>query len=308
IKKQVGGGMEGWIKLHRKTLENPVVCKDSDYIAVWMYLLLNATHKEYQTMFSGERITLQPGQLITGRKTIAEKFNIHESKVQRILKSFEIEQQIEQQNSNKNRLISILSWSEYQGSEQQIEQQVNNNRTTTEQQVNTNKNVKNKENEKNDEKDSRPDSIETILGLNVKQDAIPNNSDADSERKISVQEYRSQITAKYLQRRGKGLVISNTDEEEIDKYISDRIPLRTVLSGIDQSFDTFKPKHGRDEIRSLKRCSPIIFDLHAKQGTVPTAEASGSVPEADTVPPEEKGNDNVIDLLEQLKRMRGDTG
>src|SRR5690606_9988986 len=40
-------------------------------------------------------------------------------------------------------------WLDYQDAEQQIEQQVNNNRTTTEQQVNTNKNVKNLKNEKN---------------------------------------------------------------------------------------------------------------------------------------------------------------
>lgn len=145
--------MEGWIKLHRKILDNPIVCKDSDHIAVWTYLLLNATHKEYSVVFSGEKIMLQPGQLITGRKVISEKFKISESKVQRILKSFEIEQQIEQQNGNKNRLVSILSWSDYQTGEQQDEQQVNNKRTTTEQQVNTNKNVKNVKNVKNDKKE-----------------------------------------------------------------------------------------------------------------------------------------------------------
>lgn len=143
--------MDGWIKLHRKTLENPVVCKDSDHLAVWMYLLMNATHKEYPAIFAGEKIMLQPGQLITGRKSISEKFDIHESKVQRILKSFEIEHQIEQQNSNKNRLISILSWSEYQSDEQQNEQPVNNKRTTDEQQMNTNKNVKNVKNKRTKE-------------------------------------------------------------------------------------------------------------------------------------------------------------
>ncbi|MFD1990065.1 hypothetical protein ACFSGI_08845 [Paenibacillus nicotianae] len=145
--------MEGWIKLHRKMMDNPVVCKDSDHIAVWMYLLLNATHKEYPVLFAGEKIILQPGQLITGRQTISVKLKISESKAQRILKTFESEQQIEQQKSNKNRLISILSWHDYQESEQQNEQQLNNKRTTTEQQVNTNKNVKNIKNDKNVEKE-----------------------------------------------------------------------------------------------------------------------------------------------------------
>lgn len=135
--------MEGYIKLHRSILDNPIVCKDSDYFAVWSYLLLNATHKEYDVLFKGKRTTLKPGQLITGRKKISENFNINENKVQRILKTFEIEQQIKQQTSSQNRLISIVNWEEYQGERHQNEQQVNNECTTNEQRVNTNKNVKN---------------------------------------------------------------------------------------------------------------------------------------------------------------------
>ena len=28
--------MEGWIKLHRKTLDNPIITKDSDYLAEYI--------------------------------------------------------------------------------------------------------------------------------------------------------------------------------------------------------------------------------------------------------------------------------
>lgn len=146
----IGGvNVAGWIKLHRKMLDNPVVCKDSDHLAVWTYLLLNATHSDYPEMFNGKKIILKPGQLITGRKVISVKFKISESKVQRILKLFENEQQIAQQTGNKNRLITILSWEDYQGREHQNEQQLNNKRTTSEQQVNTYKNNKNIKNEIN---------------------------------------------------------------------------------------------------------------------------------------------------------------
>ena len=48
-------------------------------------------------------------------------------------------------HGNKNRLITILKWNEYQTSEHQS----NNNRTTIEQQSNTYKNVKNDNNVKN---------------------------------------------------------------------------------------------------------------------------------------------------------------
>lgn len=145
--------MQGWIKLFRMILDNPIVTKDSDYFAVWIYLLLLATHQEKDVLFKGKRITLKKGQLITGRKEIAKKFKIDESKVQRILKSFENEHQIEQQSGNRNRLVTIVSWEDYQQIEQQNEQQVNNNCTTDEQQVNTNKNVKNIKNDKNVKKE-----------------------------------------------------------------------------------------------------------------------------------------------------------
>lgn len=140
----------GWVKLHRKMLDNPIIMKDAEHLAVWMYLLLNATHSEYPALFKGEKITLQPGQLITGRKSIAGALDVSESKVTRILNAFESEQQIEQQTSNKNRLITVINWDKYQLCDQQTEQQLNNKRTTTEQQLNTNNNDKNNKNGKNE--------------------------------------------------------------------------------------------------------------------------------------------------------------
>lgn len=129
---------DGYIAIYRKILNNPIVCKDSDYLAIWIYLLLNATYKEQKVLFKGEPIILKKGQLITGRKIISQKLCIDENKVQRILKSFENAHQIKQQTSNKNRLITIVNWEMYQKDEQQNKQQLNNKRTTTEQQLNTN--------------------------------------------------------------------------------------------------------------------------------------------------------------------------
>lgn len=113
---------QGWIKLHRKIFENPVVTKDADHLAVWVYLLAKATHKEYPAIFKGQKIMLQPGQLITGRKSIGEKLKIEETKVKRILTSFENDQQIARQRSNRNSLISILNWQQYQEDAQQNDQ------------------------------------------------------------------------------------------------------------------------------------------------------------------------------------------
>lgn len=108
---------KGYIKLYRSLLENPVICRDSEHIAIWIYLLLNATHKGHSVMFDGKRVDLLPGQLITGRRSMAKTLKISDSKVQRVLKLFEIEHQIEQQTTTRNRLVSVVNWDSYQSSE-----------------------------------------------------------------------------------------------------------------------------------------------------------------------------------------------
>lgn len=118
---------EGWIKLYRSIEHNPIVNKDPDYFRVWCHLLLQATHTGYDVMFNGKRIKLKPGQFTSGRKRISEATKVNESKVTRILKTFESEQQIEQQTTSRCTLITILNWDIYQHSEQQIEQQLNSN-------------------------------------------------------------------------------------------------------------------------------------------------------------------------------------
>ena len=137
--------MEGWIKLHRKILDNPIVCKDGETFAIWIYLLLNATHKEIPALFKGKKITLKEGQLITGIISISKKLKINKDKVQRTLKCFEDDNQIEQQTSNKNRLISILNWNKYQEVDKQFDKQMINKCETNDKQLITNKNERNKE-------------------------------------------------------------------------------------------------------------------------------------------------------------------
>ena len=138
----------GWIKLHRSLFDNPCVTQSSEHLTIWLYLMTHATPRPYKTYFAGQEITLQAGQLITSRKSIAKCVNsgISDSKVHRVLKAFENAHQIEQQTSNKNRLITLLNWDKYQMGEHQNEQPVNNRRTTNEQQLNTNREYKNIDN------------------------------------------------------------------------------------------------------------------------------------------------------------------
>ncbi len=136
--------MSGWISIHRKLKESSVY-SDSQAVHLWLHLLLTANHKPNQFVMNGKLITVDRGQLLTGRKALSTATGINESKIQRLLKLFEELEMIEQQTSSKNRLISIINYSKHQSSEQQM----NNKRTTDEQQMNTNNNVLNKYNNVN---------------------------------------------------------------------------------------------------------------------------------------------------------------
>lgn len=146
--------MQGWIKLHRKLLNNPIFT-NSEALHLWIYLLLNANHQDNEFYFNMTKVTVEKGQLITGRKKLAEATGINQSKINRILKMLKSEQLIEQQTNNRYSIITIVKWLKYQESEQLIEQQMNNKRTTDEQQMNTNKNDKKEKNEENDKNNIR---------------------------------------------------------------------------------------------------------------------------------------------------------
>ncbi len=111
----------GYVKVYRSLLDHEII-RDSEALAVWLFLLLNATYKPYGSFFNGHWVILQPGQLITGRKSISEKTGVGESKVRRVLKRLKRAQQIDQQTSNTSSLITVLSWDRYQSSGQQADQ------------------------------------------------------------------------------------------------------------------------------------------------------------------------------------------
>jgi DNA-binding transcriptional regulator YhcF (GntR family) len=135
----------GWISLHRKLLDNPIASK-SDYMNLWVHLLLMANHEETSFIWNNKKQILKPGQLLTGRKQLSLDTGIAESQVYKILNYLEKEQQIEQQKTTKYTIITILNWANYQNKEHQKEQQSNNRVTTERQQSNTYNNDNNDNN------------------------------------------------------------------------------------------------------------------------------------------------------------------
>lgn len=133
---------QGWIKLHRKLIDKGFYQK-SQYVHLWIHLLLTANHKPKEFMWNDHIIIIKEGQLITGRKQLSKATKINEGTIENILRLLENEHQILQQKTSKYRIITIVNWSSHQINDSTI-----NNRVTTElQQSYTNKNDNNEKNE-----------------------------------------------------------------------------------------------------------------------------------------------------------------
>ena len=139
--------------MHRKLLDSGML-RNHSLFTLWVYCLLKANHKPNTFIWNGEQVTIQRGQFISGRKEIAKELNMNESCTYRNLKKLEKLGNVNIKSNNKFSLITICKYNTYQTpqvqSEQHFEQQVNNKRTTNEQQVNTNNNDNNDNNEKNE--------------------------------------------------------------------------------------------------------------------------------------------------------------
>ncbi len=151
------------------------------------------------------------------------------------------------------------------------------------------------------------DSAETEITNSIQnsQDVVL-AGDADSYRTADELDYRKQVASLYLARRGKGLDISAKDELTIDELIADGVPIHIALAGISKSFDKFKPKHSKSEIKSLSYCAGIIYDLHAEEIEAANNTEDQNKPDSKIIEP--VGNvpseEDVAKLLATLRAKR----
>lgn len=144
----LGDGMyRGYIKLWRK-IRDWLFFQKPLALALWVTLLCEANHKPIKKFFNGKKIMVKPGQLLTGRKYLAQLVGISEWSVEKYLKEFIAEQQIIQQTSTKNRLITILNWKRYQ--DNHTTDHTTNHTTKRQQTIQQKDTPKNDKNNKND--------------------------------------------------------------------------------------------------------------------------------------------------------------
>jgi hypothetical protein len=149
---------QGWIKLHRKILDWEWF-QDSHTYHLFTYLILSANHESKRW----RGITIERGQLVTGRYKLSAQTGLSERKIRTCLERLIECNEISIKTTNRFSIITLCNYDSYQSldndSDQQTtnkrptnDQQTTNKRPTNDQQTTTNKNDKNDNNDNNDKK------------------------------------------------------------------------------------------------------------------------------------------------------------
>lgn len=151
--------MQGWVKVHRKLMDNPI-WSDSNYIKLWLYCLMKAAHKENDMLIGNQVVKVGRGQFVTGRDSLEKDMNRGVKPSNRLsalswwryLKNLENMGMLNIKSNNKYSVVSIDNYELYQSidsqSDQQDDQEMNIKCSADDQQLITNKNVKNVKNDK----------------------------------------------------------------------------------------------------------------------------------------------------------------
>jgi hypothetical protein len=154
---------EGWVRLWRKILDNPMWEEEVFTRGqAWVDLLLVANHKQGSFRCRGLRVIVGRGQVGWSQGKLAGRWGWSRGKVARFLKELVDEGMIEQQTDNISSLVTIVNYEDYQTTDQQK----GDRKTGEKQETDTNKNNNNKKNEKKvieivdekptEEKESKP--------------------------------------------------------------------------------------------------------------------------------------------------------
>lgn len=121
--------MEGWIKLHRKIVDNDVFKSlNSKQRDVMMMCLILASHKEKEWYWNGKFYKIKPGQFVTSLDSIRRycSKDVTNRTIRTTLEILEKAGFLTNESTNRGRLITICNWEKYQSKEDESDKQNEN--------------------------------------------------------------------------------------------------------------------------------------------------------------------------------------
>tara|TARA_R100000152_G_C6777909_1_gene208123 strand:+ start:1144 stop:1944 length:801 start_codon:yes stop_codon:yes gene_type:complete len=159
---------KGWISLHRKILDNPVLTRSRTYsrFEAFVYMLLKANHKDNKVLIGNQLIKVNKGSFITSQKQLMIEFNWGTSRLRNFLELLKKDKMIEINSNAISTLITINNYSELQGLQTDNKPIAKRKQTDSKLIAKTNNNENNENNENNDNKEQ--EFINQVLAEGIK--------------------------------------------------------------------------------------------------------------------------------------------
>tara|TARA_B100001964_G_scaffold220913_1_gene264507 strand:+ start:1896 stop:2618 length:723 start_codon:yes stop_codon:yes gene_type:complete len=135
----------GFVKLYRKLLENPIFQKPN-VLVIFIYCLLKANYTRKEIIWNGKTMVIERGSFITGRTKIAQDTGFSEQKVRTAFTALELQGMVKKsttKSTNKFSYRTVCNYDAYQDSNRSNNQQTNQQATSKQPQLRSNKKEKN---------------------------------------------------------------------------------------------------------------------------------------------------------------------
>ena len=123
--------MDGWISLHRKILDNPILSRNRKYsgFEAWIWLLLRANYSDNKFVLGSKIVKVKKGEMITSQQKLCKKFKWGNSRLRTFLKLLENDGMIKVKTDTQSTHLTICNYSSYQ--ENQITKKLQTNQKQT---------------------------------------------------------------------------------------------------------------------------------------------------------------------------------
>lgn len=227
---------KGWIRLHRKLLENDIFKSKSPIgLKIWIAILLSASHQPYKIRRSdGDEVMLEPGDFCFGRTAWAKWLKIPPKTIFNWLSTFRSSSQIQDKlvDNLTPSILRVKNWKKYQGQDNLMNNPQGNPQDT-------NNNVLNK-NELNKHANNKDSSNEKIT------------PDPDFE-KLALEEFNERTAKGWVANKNWALKTISEDFQKLYSNVKEYSQLKKIspidgkdlqrLKILEREFDKLRPEN-----------------------------------------------------------------
>lgn len=254
--------MQGWVKMHRKILENEL-WQDVTAFRLFTLLLLKASHKDG---IKTAGIEVNRGQYLRSYSKLSEDLAYMEGRGLKKISKSTIERKVKKlvdagivsiRETLHGTLFTIVKYESYQGNE---ETPRNDSGTDNETKLGRPR----------DDGGTKVGQEQELKNLRIKE-SLPTSlpEPASPEMQTSEIEYTEALLNRYVQLRAYGFDPTPKDRVTAREIKLAGVPLETAIKAMEKKFADYKPTNPRDRINSLSYCAGAILDMHHRPVAIP---------------------------------------